>query len=69
MVVLITKGNWEFTGIGILEVLWKTLSGVNNWWIGPAVQFQNDLHGLWEGRGTGTASLEAKFLQHPIAMR
>ena len=27
------------------------------------------LHGLWEGRGTGTATLEAKLLQQLAAMR
>ena len=27
------------------------------------------LHGFWEGRGTGTATLEAKLLQQLAAMR
>ena len=49
--------------------MWNALSGVINCWIGAAVQFQYVLHGLRAGRGTGTASLEAKYFQQLMAMR
>ena len=59
--VLIPKGNREFIGIGLIEVLCKALLGVINRRIGEAVQFNDVLHGLLVGQGAGTASLEAKF--------
>ena len=34
VVVLITQGNGEFRGIGLIELLWKALLGVINWRIG-----------------------------------
>ena len=34
-----------------------------------ALQFHDVLHGLWVGRVTGTASLEAKLIQRLIEMR
>ena len=34
-----------------------------------AITIQNIVHGFWEGRGTGTAALEAKLLQQLSAMR
>ena len=43
--------------------------GVINCWIGAEVQFNYFLHGLWEGQGTGTASLEAKLLHKLTKIR
>ena len=40
MVVLIPKGVGFFKWVGIVDVLWKELSGVINWHIRAAVQFQ-----------------------------
>ena len=34
-----------------------------------AIKFQDALHRFWEGRDTGTATLEAKLLQQLAAMR
>ena len=34
-----------------------------------AIQLHEELHGFREGRGTGTATLEAKLLQQLAAMR
>ena len=42
--ILIYKGNREFNGIGILEVICKSLSGGVNCWIDAAVYFHNTMH-------------------------
>ena len=68
-VVLIPKVNGQFRGIGILEVLLVTLSGVINWWIGAAVQFHYVLNGFRVGRGTGTASLQSNLIQNLTEIR
>ena len=68
-VVLITKGNGYFRGIGLAEVLWKTVPGAINCSIGAAVQFHDVLHGFWVVQGTRTASLEAKLLHKLMEMR
>ena len=44
-VVIISKGNGEFRGIGLVEVIWKAFSGAINQRIGGGVQFHNVLHG------------------------
>ena len=62
-VVIITKGNREFRGIELVEVLCKVLLGVINQRIGAAVQFHDVIHGFRVVRGTGTTSLKAKLLQ------
>ena len=69
MVVLLPKGNGNFMGIILMEVLWNTMLGVINHHIGAAVQFHDKLHGFRVVRGTGTASLEAKLLQQLMEMR
>ena len=63
------KGNGEFWGVGLVEVIWKALLGVVNRRIKMAVKFHDVLHGFLSGQETGTASLEAKLIQHLKAMR
>ena len=67
--VLIPKGNDEFCGIRLMEVIWKAVLGVVNFWIGAAVDFHVTLHSFRAGRGTGTASLEVNIIQQLMAMR
>ena len=38
-------------------------------WLSAAIPFHDTLHRFWERRGTETAALEAKLLQHITAMR
>ena len=54
--------------IGIVEVLWKAVSGVANFWIGAVVDLHDMLHGFKAGRGTGTASLEARIIHQITEM-
>ena len=69
-VVMTPKGGGtDFRGIGLVEVLWKAISGIINRQIPSSIQFHDSLHGFYTGRGTGTSTLEAKLLQKIIVMR
>ena len=59
----------DFRGIGLVEVLWKAMTSLLNCRFTAAISFHDTLHGFLEGRGTGTAVLEAKLLQQLNAMR
>ena len=45
------------------------MTGIPNCRLAVAIQFHDTLHGFQTGRGTGTASLEAKLLRQLMAMR
>ena len=62
-VVLIPKGKGDYRGIGLVEVLWKVVAVILNRRLTSSNTFHDELHGFWAGRGTGTATLEAKLLQ------
>ena len=62
-VVLIPKGKTDYWGIGLVEVMWKIVTAILNFWLTASITFHNFLHGFREGRGTGTATLEDKMLQ------
>ena len=70
IVVLIPKGySRDFCGVGLIEVLWKAVTGLLNRRFTLAIQFHDVLYGFWLGRGTGTANLNTKMLQHITAIR
>ena len=68
-VVLIPKGKKEYRGVGLVEVAWKFVAVILHRQLTAATTFHDALHGFREGRGTGTATLEAKLLQQLAAMR
>ena len=68
-VVLIPKGKWDYRGIGLVEVMWKVTAVILNRRFTSSITFHDVLHGFRAGRGTGTATLEAKLLQQLVAMR
>ena len=68
-VVLIPKGKGEYRGIGLVEVMWKVVAVILNCRLTSSITFHDVLHGFRAGRGTGTATLEAKLLQQLAAMR
>ena len=68
-VVLIPKRKGEFRGIGLVEVTWKVVAVILHRRLTARIKFYDALHGFWEGRGTGTATLEAKLLKQLAAMR
>ena len=68
-VVLIPKGKGDYRGIGLVEVMWKVVAVILNLRLTSSITFHDVLHGFLAGRGTGTATLEAKLLQQLAAMR
>ena len=68
-VVLITKGVCDYRGIGLVKVVWKEATTIINCCFTASTNFHDVLHGLREGLGTGTASIEANLLQQLTSMR
>ena len=68
-VVLIPKGKTEYRGIGLVEVTWKVVAAILHRRLTTAITYHDALHGFRAGRGTGTATLEAKLLQQLTATR
>ena len=68
-VALVPKGKKEYRGIGLVEVTWKVVAVILHLRLTTAITFHDALHRFREGRGTGTATLEAKLLQQLAAMR
>ena len=52
-----------------MEVMWKVVAVILNRRFTSSITYHNALHGFRAGRGTGTATLEAKLLQHLADMR
>ena len=50
-------------------VMWKVVTSILNRWLVASITFHDFLHGFWAGRGTGTATLNAKLLQQLAALR
>ena len=69
MEFLLSKWNGDLRGMGIVEVLWKTVSGDINCHIGVVIKYHIVFRGLRVGRGTGAAFLKEKLLQKLTAMR
>ena len=67
-VVLIPKGKKDYRGIGLVEMMWKVVAAFLNLRRTASITFPDFLHGFWAGRGTGTATLEAKLLQQLAAL-
>ena len=47
--VILPNGNKQYSGIDIVEFLWKTMLGLINLRIGAEVRFHNTLHGFRVG--------------------
>ena len=70
MVVLIPRGDGrDFQGIGTVEVLLKTVTGLLNRHFTAAIYLNDVLHGFQAVNGMGTAAVEVKLLQQLTAMR
>ena len=61
------KGGFQV--IRLFKIFWKAVISLLNRWIAAAIYFHDTLRGFWEGRGMGTAALEAKILQQLTDMR
>ncbi len=62
VVVLIPKGGGDYCGIGLLEPIWKVCKCIIDKRLNT-FDLHESLHGCWNGRGTGTAGIEAKLAQ------
>jgi hypothetical protein len=62
IVDLIPKGGGNYRGIGLLEPIWKIIEHVMDQWLN-AIKLQKSLHRCQTGRGTRTATIEAKLAQ------
>jgi hypothetical protein len=51
----------QMRGIGLMEIIWKTITKIMNDRINENVKFHDGLHGCVPGRGTGTALIETKL--------
>ena len=51
-----------------MEVMWKVVATILHLRLTTAITYHDFLHGFRAGRGTGTATLKAKLLQHLAAM-
>ena len=67
--VFIPKGRREYIGIGLVEVMWKIVATILHCRLTTAITYHDFLHGFWAGRGTRTATLEAKLIQQLAAMK
>ena len=65
-VFLIPKGKKDYRGIGLVEVMWKVVAAILNRRFTASITYHDALNGFRAGRGTGTATLEAKLL-HQLA--
>ena len=54
-VVFIPKGEKDYLGIGLVEVMWKVVAVILNRRFTSSITSHNVFHGFWAGRGTGTA--------------
>ena len=68
-VVLIPDGKKDYQVIGLVEVVWKVVAAILNRRFTSSITYHCALHGFRAGRGTRTATLEAKLLQQLAAMR
>jgi hypothetical protein len=61
VLVAIPKSSGGYRRIGLLEIIWKTISSIIDFRIKAKVQFHPALHGFRSGRVTGTASIELRL--------
>jgi hypothetical protein len=62
IIVLLPKGGGDYCGIRLLELFWKVVEKIMVAWL-ASIKFHDGLHGGLPGRGTGIATIEAKFAQ------
>ena len=69
MVVLIPIGGKKYHVIGLVEVVWKAVAVIFNRRFTAFITYHNSLHGLREGCGTDTTTIEVKLIHQLMAMR
>ena len=61
--VLIQKGKRKYIGIGLVETIWKVCTSIVNSRLRSFIVLHDFLHSFRQGRGTGTAIMEATLNQ------
>ena len=46
-VVLLPKGGGDYHGIGLVEVVWKSVKTILNCRFAASITYHESLHGLW----------------------
>jgi len=64
ILVLLPKGDGDYRGIALLEVVYKLISSIINRCLAKSLtaKLHDGIHGFRPGRGTGTAIIETKLL-------
>ena len=60
-IVLIPKGQGEYRGIGLVDTIWKVCTSIVISRLKSSIVLHDVVHGFRQGRGTGTAIIEAKL--------
>ena len=63
ILVLVSKGNTDNLGIGLLEVFWNMMESIIDTHIKKSVTFHDVFHGFFFGSRTGTAIMDLKLAQ------
>ena len=61
--VLIPKGNGQYRGIGLVEIIWKVCTSIVSSRLQRSIVLHDFIHGFRQGSGTGTSIMEAKLEQ------
>jgi hypothetical protein len=61
VLVLIPKCSGGCRGIRLLEICWKVISKIMDFWMKQGINFDDSIHGFRAERGTSTANIEAKW--------
>ena len=69
VVLIFKRAIRDFRGIGMVEVLWNTVTSLLNRQLTTAINLHDVMHRFLVRQRKGTVSLEAKLIQHLMAMR
>ena len=61
--VILLKVEWGYIGIGLLGFILKIYEFIMNNRLQNSITLHNVLHSFGQGRGSGTATMEAKLAQ------
>jgi hypothetical protein len=61
VLVLIPKGSGGCRWIDLLEICWKVISKIMDFWMEQGIDFDDSIHGFRAERGTSAANIEAKL--------
>ena len=66
---MIPKGVGEYCGIGLVEVMFKSVVVVLNCRFTASIAYHDSFHGFWSSRVMVTTTLEFKLIQQVASLR